>query len=235
MKRHWLRDSITLLIEALIWAICLQAAASSADCGYRDWLLRIGIGLVLLIIAVRFIPNVTFSRTARRDEVVAQAMKTALAVGILSAAIPREHYFLLPAWILFCVALTIERLILNRWFIHYSIRHSEHGVILCDEETAWQQQALQKNTYGLKLARLEEQTAQQLEAYLLEHPSTESVYCAPSVLSAKEYEDVAHTCRKQGIVLHILPQPVMAMNRAGRNRLKSSAHRRSSRAKEAET
>ena len=172
MKRHWLRDSITLLIEALIWAICLQAAASSADCGYRDWLLRIGIGLVLLIIAARFIPNVTFSRTARRDEVVAQAMKTALAVGILSAAIPREHYFLLPAWILFCVALTIERLILNRWFIHYSIRHSEHGVILCDEETAWQQQALQKNTYGLKLARLEEQTAQQLEAYLLEHPST---------------------------------------------------------------
>ena len=112
----------------------------------RDWLLRIGIGLVLLIIAVRFIPNVTFSRTARRDEVVAQAMKTALAVGILSAAIPREHYFLLPAWILFCVALTIERLIFNRWFIHYSIRHSEHGVILCDEETAWQQQALKKNT-----------------------------------------------------------------------------------------
>ena len=224
MKRHWLRDSITLLIEALIWAICLQAAASSADCGYRDWLLRIGIGLVLLIIAVRFIPNVTFSRTARRDEVVAQAMKTALAVGILSAAIPREHYFLLPAWILFCVALTIERLIFNRWFIHYSIRHSEHGVILCDEETAWQQQALQKNTYGLKLARLEEQTAQQLEAYLLEHPSTESVYCAPSVLSAKEYEDVAHTCRKQGIVLHILPQPVMAMNQAMESELRGNTN-----------
>ena len=30
-------------------------------------------------------------------------------------------------------------------------------------------------------------------------------------------------------------KPVMAMNRAGRNRLKSSVHRRSSRAKEAET
>lgn len=203
--RHWFRDSITCLIEALIWAICLHAAAPANDQGYRQWLLHIGIGIVLLVIVTHFIPNATYSRTARRDEVVAQAMKTALAVGILSAAIPFGHYFLPLAWVMFCIALTIERLILNSWFIRYSIRHSEHGVIICNEETLWQQKALLQNTYGLKLARLEEQTAQQLEVYLEAHPEAESVYCAPSSLSAKELEDIAHTCRKQGLVLHLLP------------------------------
>ena len=203
--RHWLRDNLTLLAEALIWAICLRAAAPAMNQGSTEWLLRIGIGLVLLFVVTRFIPNAAYSRTARRDEVVAQSMKTALAVGILSAAIPFGQYFLPLGWVLFCIALTIERLILNSWFIRYAMRHCEHGVIICNEEALWQQKALQQNTYGLKLFRIEEQTAQQLEAYLALHPETESVYCAPSSLSAAEFEDIAHSCRKQGIVLHVLP------------------------------
>ena len=64
---------------------------------------------------------------------------------------------------------------------------------------------MQQNTYGLKLNRLQEQTAQQLEAYLAEHPEAESVYCSTSFLPATELADVAHTCRKQGVVLHLLP------------------------------
>ena len=177
-------------------------------------LLYFAINLVPIIIVTRLIPNNAYSRTARRDEVVACAMKTALAVSILVFAINRYSYPLLLACLLFCVALTIERLILNSWFIRYSLRHNENGVIICDENTVWQQKALQQNTYGLKLARLEEQTAQQLEAYLAEHPETESVYCSPTALPAKEFEDVAHTCRKQGVVLNLLPQPVYAMSKA---------------------
>ena len=212
--QHGFRNSLTLLAEALIWAICLHAASPANNQGYRQWLLHIGIGMVLLIIAVRFIPNAAYSRTARRDEVVSQAMKTALAVGILSAAIPFGQYFLPLAWVMFCIALLIERLILNNWFIHYCLRHCEHSVLICDEDTIWQQKALLQNTYGLKLARLEEQTAQQLEAYLAAHPEAESVYLAPSSLSATELEDIAHTCRKQGLELHILPQPIPTLNHA---------------------
>ena len=203
--RHWFRDSMTCIIEALIWTICLHAAAPANDQGYRQWMLHIGIGIVLLAITTHFIPNAAYSRTARRDEVVAQAMKTALAVGILSAAFPFGQYFLPLAWVLFCIALTIERLILNNWFIRYSLRHCEQGVIICNEDTFWQQKALLQNTYGLKLGRLEEQTAQQLELYLAAHPEAESVYCATSSLSAHELEDVAHICRKQGLELYILP------------------------------
>ena len=64
----------------------------------------------------------------------------------------------------------------------------------------------------MKLARLETQTAQQLADYLAEHPETESIYCVPSALQAKELEAIAHTCREQGLVLHILPQPVSALS-----------------------
>ncbi|MBO4551260.1 MAG: sugar transferase [Bacteroidaceae bacterium] len=212
--RHWLRESLTLLVEALIWIGCLYLTVSSSDQKQSQLLLYFAINLVPIIIATRLIPNNAYSRTARRDEVVACAMKTALAVSILVFAINRYSYPLLLACLLFCVALTIERLILNSWFIRYSLRHNENGVIICDENTVWQQKALQQNTYGLKLARLEEQTAQQLEAYLTEHPETESVYCSPTALPAKEFEDVAHTCRKQGVVLNLLPQPVYAMSKA---------------------
>lgn len=211
--KHWVRDILTCVMETLIWVICFNAVDRTQDGNRFQWLLHFGIGLLLLIIVTRFIQNVAYSRTARRDEVVAQAMKTGLAFSVLAFAIYHNN-FLLLAGILFCIALTIERLILNSWFIRYALRHNEHGVIICNEETAWQQKALQQNTYGLKLARLEEQTAKQLEAYLAAHPEAESVYCAPSSLSAEELEDVAHTCRKQDLTLHLLPLPVLAMNKA---------------------
>lgn len=210
--RHWLRNCMTLLLEALIWTGCLHvtsALKTSQDSGlvqqHVNTLLAFAIGIVLLAIVCRFIPNNAYSRTARRDEVLASVMKTALAVGILVFAIEKFTDTLLLASLLFFVALAIERLILNSWFIRYSLRHSEHGIIICNEDTLWQQKALLQNTYGLKLARLGEQSARQLEEYLAAHPEAESVYCAPSAMSAAELEDIAHTCRKQGLTLHILP------------------------------
>lgn len=203
--RLWLRDCLTLLIEALLWTGCLYLETLVTDHEYGRWHLYLVLGLGLLAIVARFISNITFSRTARRDEVVACAMKTAAAVGILSAAIPYWHSFRPLAWLFFCAGLTLLRLILNSWFIHYSVRHSEHGIIICEEENAWQQKALQQSTYGLKLTRLEGQTAQKLEEYLAEHREAESVYCIPSSLSKTELEDIAHLCRTKGLVLHLLP------------------------------
>lgn len=207
--RHWLRNSLTFAVEALVWNGCVYAAMLSL--GQEDTWQRtdVAIGIALLFVVTRFIPNVTYSRTARRDEVVACAMKTALAFSILLAAfhsvlsLPNSQITL--ACLLFFAALAIERLILNSWFIRYCIRHSEHGILICNEETAWQQEALQQNTYGLRLTRLEILTAPQLEDFLAAHPEAESVYCAPSSLSATAQEDIAHTCRKQGIVFHLLP------------------------------
>lgn len=218
--RHWLRGSLTLIVEAFIWMSCFYAASLSqgikSGTGHLHiWFILFGWGLLFLVIVTRFIPNNAFSRTARRDEVVACAMKTALACSVLAfAAFTERDFIQIAGCILFFVALTVERLILNSWFIRYALRHNEHGVIICNEDTLWQQKALQQNTYGLKLARLEEQSAQQLEVYLTAHPEAESVYCAPTALSAKEFEDVAHTCRKQDIALYLLPQPVFALNKA---------------------
>lgn len=210
--RHLLRDAMTLLSESLIWTGCAYVAALSQDGLHTDaappfvWYIYLGWGLAMLFVATRIIHSNTYSRTARRDEVVACAMKTALAVSVLSFAVFTERTsFLYLTCIFFFVALTAVRLILNSWFIRYALRHNEHGVIISDEETAWQQKALQQNTYGLKLSHMEMPSAQQLEEYLAVHPETESVYCAPSSLSAAELEDVAHTCRKQRIVFHLLP------------------------------
>ena len=220
--RHWLRDGLTLMAEAILWVACIYAASLLQGTGtgaspLPDWLKHYGWGLVLLFCVTRFIPNNAFSRTARRDEVVACAMKTALAVSVLAFAVFTERSSLqVLSCLLFFVVLTVERLILNSGAIRYALSHSEHGVIISGEEAAWQQKALQQNTYGLKLDRLEEQTAQQLEAYLAAHPETESVYCSPTVLPEKELEDIAHTCRKQGVVLHLLPLPVSALNKAMR-------------------
>ena len=216
---HWLRDGLTLLAEAFLWVACIYAASlllgtKPGAAPLPDWLKHYGWGLVLLFCATRFIPNNAYSRTARRDEVVAQAMKTALAVSVLAFAIFTERDSLLVlSCLLFFVMLTAERLILNSLFIRY-LSKSEHGVIIAGEDTVWQQKALQQNTYGLKLDRLEEQTAEQLEAYLAAHPEAESVYCSLTALSSKELVDVAHTCRKQGVMLHLLPQPAYPMNRA---------------------
>ena len=216
---HWLRDGLTLLDEAFLWVACIYAASlllgtKPGATPLPQWLKHYGWGLALLFCATRFIPNNAYSRTARRDEVVAQAMKTALAVSVLAFAIFTERDSLLVlSCLLFFLMLTAERLILNSLFIRY-LSESEHGVIIAGEDTVWQQKALQQNTYGLKLDRLEEQTAEQLEAYLAAHPEAESVYCSLTALSSKELVDVAHTCRKQGVMLHLLPQPAYPMNRA---------------------
>ncbi len=220
--RHWLRDSLTLLVEAFLWMGCAYVVAlmkvqkAGADTATPlFWLVLFGWGLAFLFVVTRFVPDNAYSRTARRDEVVAQAMKTALLVSVLAFAVFTERTSLqVLSCLLFFVFLTVERLVLNSWFIRYSIRHSEHGVIISDEDSAWQQKALQQNTYGLKLARIEEQTAQQLEEYLTAHPETESVYCASSSLPKAELEDIAHTCRKQDVALHFLPQPIFPLNKA---------------------
>lgn len=212
MMRHWFRDSLTLLTETLIWTGCVYAATLLQGLWFNAvqpfvWFVYFGWGLMLLLIVTHLIPSNVYSRTARRDEVVACAMKTVLVFCVLSFAICYKKEDLQPniACLIFFAALTIERLILNSWFIRYYMRHNEYGVIICDKDSVWQQEVLQQNTYGLKLNRLEKQTAQQLEEYLVAHPETESVYCAASSLSAAELEDVAHTCCKQGLVLHVLP------------------------------
>ena len=219
--RHWLRDSLTLLVEALIWMGCFYAAALleglKAGAGIVPlfvWFVLFGWGFAFLLVTTRLFPNNAYSRTTRRDEVVAQAMKTALAVGVFAfAAFTERDSIQITGCLLFFVALTAERLILNSWFIRYSLRNIEHGVIICNEESAWQQQALQHSTYGLKLSRLEMPTAQQLAEHLAANPKTESVYCVPSALSAAELEAVARTCRENGLMLHLLPQPVCELNK----------------------
>jgi len=216
--RRWFLDGLTLLVEAFVWMGCFYLAALTdglkAGAGIVPlyvWFVLYGYGLAFLCVVSYFIPNNAYSRTARRDEVVAQAMKTALACGVLAfATFTERNAIQIIGCLLFFVALTTERLITNSWFIRYSLRHGEHGVIICNEEVAWQQEALQLNTYGLQLNRQEvmaaqQQAAQRIEAYLATHPETESVYLAPSALKAAEIEDIAHLCRKQGLMLHILP------------------------------
>lgn len=218
-KRHWLRDSLTLLAEAFLWAACvyivsLLQGTRTGESPLSAWLTHFGWGFAFLFVVTRFIPNNAYNQTARRDEVAAQAIKTALAVSILAFAVFAERNSLqIFSCLLFFLALTAERLILNSWFIHYSMHHSERGVLICDEETVWQQQALQQNTYGLKLTRLTEQTTQQLEEYLTVHPETESVYCTPSAIRTTELEAIAHLCQQQGLALHLLPQPVFTLNK----------------------
>ena len=212
-KRHWVRDSLTCVVEALVWVGCTYAAALldglKAGKGIVPlyiWLILFGWGLVFLLVVIRLIPSNTYSRTARRDEVVACSMKTALAFSVLVyAAFTERGVIQFSACLLFFVALTAERLILNSLFIRHCMRHNEHGVILCNEETAWQQKVLLQNTYGLKLNRMDMQTEQQLEEYLTAHSETKSVYCALSSLSTEKLEDIAHTCRKQGVTFHLLP------------------------------
>ena len=215
MMRHWLLNSVTCLVEALLWAGCLHIAAVATSQNDSQWYIDSAVGfllgLVLLIIVTLIIPNVTYSRTARRDEVVACAMKTVLVFCILELAILTDVSLPLLACLIFCIALTIERLILNSWFIRYCTRpaHNEHAVFLCNEETAWQQQALQQNTYGLRINHMEmqtaQQTAQQLTEYLAGHPETGSIYCALTALQTKDLEYIAHICHEQGIALHLLP------------------------------
>ena len=218
--RRWLLDGMNLLVEALVWMGCFYLAALTD--GIKPgagivppyiWFVLYCYGLAFLFVVSRFIPNNACSRTARRDEVVAQAMKTALACGVLAFAVFTERNAIqITGCLFFFVALATERLVTNSWFIRYSLRHGEQGVIICNEETAWQLEALQQNTYGLKLNRLEMQAeqeqlaAQRLEVYLGAHPETESVYISPLALhDSHELEDIAHICRKQGQTFHLLP------------------------------
>ena len=219
--RDLLLECVAILVEALLWLGCvyaatkLQAGKTGAVAPFV-WLVLMVWGIVFLFVATRIFPNNACSRTARRDEVVACAMKTAVAFGVLALAVFTERNALqLLSCLFFCIALTLERLILNSWFIRYCLRNGEHGVFIAGEEAAWQQKALQQNTYGLKLLRLETpasqqqegQTAELLNAFLAAHPETGSVYCDTSFLPAKELEAVAHTCCEQGLTLHLLPLP----------------------------
>lgn len=204
---------LNCLVEALLWAGCTYAAALSLGLtlnviGALAWLTFIGRGIVLLLVVTRFIPNNAYSRTARRNEVVACAMKVAVAFCVLNFAIFTERDSLqFLSSLFFCIALSAERLILNSWFIRYCMQpaHREHAVLICRDEAAWQGQALQQNTYGLMLHRLEMQAAQQLNDFLAKHPETGSVYCDASALQADEMETIAHICHKQNIVFHLLP------------------------------
>ena len=217
--RDKLLACLTCLAEALIWVGCIYAAELSLGLrqdlvGSFVWLVPIGWGFALLLFVTRFIPNKTYSRTARRNEVVACAMKTALAFCVLFFAVFTERTPLqFLSCLFFCIVLTTERLILNSWFIRYCMRpaHLEHAVLICRKEETWQQQALQQNTYGLKMNRLEIQQEAQMQAvqmltdFLTGHPETKSVYCNPSALQTTELEAIAHICHEQNIVLHLLP------------------------------
>ena len=222
-RRHWLRNSLSCLAEAATWAACLYASAQAIGYQHGHWHSIIVLNLLFYIIAVQFIPANTFSRTARRDEVVACAMKTALIVSIIAAALFARHMLPAVTFAFFCVALTAERLIVNSWFVRYCTQpaHNEQGVLVCrEEEAGWLQQALQQNTYGLKLSRMgsagasdtQSSTAQRLAEYLSANRSTTSVYLSSSALPIAEVEALAHTCREQGVVLHLLPQPDNMMN-----------------------
>lgn len=230
IARHWLRNSMTCLLEAFLWTGCLHIAtmvkSPSDSRWYIDSALGFLFGLALIFIVTHFIPNTAYKRTARRDEVVACAMKTALAFCILTSAILTDVFLPLIASLLFCIALTIERLILNSWFIRYCTQpaHCEYAVFLCNEDTKWQQQALQQNTYGLKLACLEAYSLQQLTEYLAGHPETESIYCAPSALQSKELEAIAYTCHDRGLVFNLLPQPIFVLNQTMQNECRGTVN-----------
>ena len=224
-RRHWLRGGLTILIETLIWTGCVYVAAMTLGAKpltsthlLSPAAVLMGWGFVSLLIATHFIPSNAFSRTARRDEVVACAMKTALAFSMLSLVVFTERTSLqFLSFAFFCIALTVERLVVNSWFIRYCTQpaHSEHGVLICRGEDTAQQRALQQNTYGLTLSRIEtgdalsgfDPIAQRLAEHLTAHRETTSVYCTPSAMSSAEMEAVAHTCREQGVVLHLLPLP----------------------------
>ncbi|MBQ5680046.1 MAG: sugar transferase [Bacteroidaceae bacterium] len=140
-------------------------------------------------------------------------MKTGLAFGILAFAI-YLNIFLPLACFWFCIALAIERLILNSWFVHYALHHKEHSIIICTEDGLWQQGVLLQSTYGLVLTRIEQPSAQILKEYLTTHPETNSIYIEPSILSVAEFEEVAHICYEHGLTLHLLPQAVPALRQA---------------------
>lgn len=213
--QHRLRNGLTLLAETLLWALCLYAAgrispsgssiSAAASATYLPYSL-------LYICAALLFPANTFSRTARRDEVAGSAVRTALVACILclayhSCPIPLGITFLLAA-----PALTLLRMLMNGLFARYCTlpAHREHAAIICHESAAWQQQALQRATYGLQLTHLPE--VRLLEAFLAEHPETKSVYCDCSILQPAEAEALAHTCRSRGITLHLLPLPTSIMN-----------------------
>lgn len=218
--RHWLRGTMTCLSEALLFAGSLHAACLATGVSCCHWYYWFALGIAGNVIAGTVIPNVTYRRTARRDQVTACAMQTALTILVLSMATLTAigHpalgiRFWLGALGIFALALTIWRRILNGWFIRYCIKpgRCEQGILITDTDSAeWQDEALMQNTYGLKLTRLE--PTEDVAAYLDEHAETTSAYCMPSAVPACQLEAIAQTCRAHGVVLHLLPQPVPALN-----------------------
>ena len=211
---HWLRDGLTLLAEATIWACCLYTATMAKGLEAFTWSPLIGLGMPLLAIVAYYIPNAAYSRTARRDEVVACAMKTAFFVCMLCSLGFNDKNLLVILWIFFSIALTVERLLLNSCFIHYYTKsaHHEHAVLICNEENSWQRKALEQSTYGISLTHAPLSTANQLAEFLAENPQTTSIYCVPSSLPSQELETVAHICNEQNLALYLLPLSASTLN-----------------------
>lgn len=229
--RNRLCYGLTLLTETLTFAGCVYMVAFLQDGSQVNATIPsrlpalFCVGLLSLAVVTSFIPNNACSRTARRDEVVARAMKTAVAFCVLVLAVFTERTSLqFYACLLFCLALTLERLVLNSLFIHYCMNHREHGVILYNGENPWQLQVLKQYTYGLKLDALEMQTAQQLEEYLIANPETESVYCISSDIQAAELENVAHICHEKGILFHVLPFSLRSLSQTMRSEHRSTVN-----------
>lgn len=218
--RHWLRGAVTCIAEALLFAGCIHAACLATGCKPCHWYYWAALGIAGTIVAGKLVPDVTFRRTARRDQVTACAMQTALVVIVLAMATLTAigHpalgiRFWLGAMGFFALALTIWRRILNGWFIRYCMKpgRCEQGILITDTDSAeWQDETLTQNTYGLKLTRLE--PTEDVAAYLDAHAETTSAYCMPSSVTASQLEAIAQTCRAHGVVLHLLPQPVQALN-----------------------
>lgn len=233
-RRHWLRGSLTCLTETAIFIGSLRLTCLPHECAPHHLYIWGGIGLALYGIITGLIPNATYRRTARRDEVTACAMKTALAYVVAVAAItafaghtPVATVFWVKLFIVMATMLTAERLIVNSCFIRYCSKPSrqEQALLICREEDApWMQQQLEQNTYGLKVTRLKApadaeplfQTScltDALEAYLQEHPGTTDLYYSPLAMQNAETESVEHCARRHGIVCHLLPQSVPCLNK----------------------
>lgn len=242
-RRHWLRGGLTCLTETAIFIGSLRLTCLPHGCAPHHLYIWGGIGLALYGIVTGFIPNAAYRRTARRDEVTACAMKTALAYVVATAAITAlgGHAPVAPTFwgkllIVMATTLTAERLIANSCFIRYCRKPSrqEQALLICREEDAlWMQQQLEQNTYGLKLTRLKApadaeplfQTSRltdALEAYLQEHPGTTDLYYSPLAMQNAETESVAHCARRHGIVCHLLPQSVPSLNKPMRLQCRGS-------------
>ena len=230
---HWLRNALTCLAETAAYAGCLRIAMLPAPCTSHHWWMWGASGLVFYCIIVSLIPNAAYQRTARRDQVTASAMKSALAfilLTIIATALTAHTHISLSFWGKsfgsLAVVLTAERLITNTWFINYCSRnaHKEHALLIChDEDAAWMQQQLCHNTYGLQITRLippantdplfqASRLTDALEEQLQAHPEISALYYSPTAMLPAEIENAARCASQHNVVCHTLPLQVFQLN-----------------------